>query len=218
MNALLICRVGLHDGEHVGTLCGTEGFAADAAAAGEWHPLRHLPLLHRGQGQQPPWPPQRVHQGKQQSHGDARLERVRSSHALMGADWTGHQHLLAQLLPGEEASSKLRQPKWTNNVLSQKQGCSLWGRLNAWAKAIKACSVGGARQMYYLKRSKQAHNGPFSTPLTIDFLGHLSIHGNLFSARITRATSPFPILKTHFHLSMHMTAGRGKVISHLPGY
>lgn len=92
------------------------------------------------------------------------------------------------------------------------------GRLNAFAKTIKACSVGGAKQMYYVKRSKQAHNGPFSTPLTIDFWGNLSIHGNLFSARITPATSPFPILKTHFHLSMHMTAGRGKVISHLPGY
>lgn len=32
------------------------------------------------------------------------------------------------------------------------------------------------------------------------------------------ARSLFPILKTHFHLPVHMTAGRGKVISHLPGY
>lgn len=90
--------------------------------------------------------------------------------------------------------------------------------LNGEANAIKACSVGGARQIYYLKGSKQAHNGPFTTPLTIDFRGYLSIHGNLFSPPIIRATSLFPILKTHFHLPMHMTAGRGKVISHLPGY
>lgn len=213
MDFFIFCRIGLHDGEHVGTLCGTEGSAADAAVAGERHPLRHLPLLHRGQRQQPPWPSQRLHQGEQQSHGNAHLECVRSSHPYLGADWTSYQHLLAKFLPGEGTATKLVQPKGTNHVCLMKQGCWLW----VLAKAIIACSV-RARQMYYLKRSKQAHNGPFSTPLTIDSRSHLSIHGNLFSARITPATSPLPFLKTHFHLSMHMTAGLGKVISHLPGY
>lgn len=49
------------------------------------------------------------------------------------------------------------------------------------AKVIKACSLGGARQIYYLRRPKQSHNSPFKTPKIIDFWCYLSIHGNLFS-------------------------------------
>lgn len=86
------------------------------------------------------------------------------------------------------------------------------------AKVIKACSLGGARQIYYLRSPKQSHNSTFKTPKIIDFWGYLSIHGNLFALPSIWASSLFPILKTHFHLPMHMTAGRGKVISHSPGY
>lgn len=39
----------------------------------------------------------------------------------------------------------------------------------------------------------------------------------IFSPSLSSEPPLFPILKTHFHLPMHMTAGRDKVISHLLG-
>lgn len=95
------CRFGLHDGEHVGAFCRTEGSAAHATAEGERHPLRHLQLLHWRPRQQPPRSPQRVRQGEQQSHGHARLECIRAGDPLLGTDRAGRQHILAQLLPGD---------------------------------------------------------------------------------------------------------------------
>lgn len=211
------CRFGLHDDEHVGTLCRAEGSAADTPAEGEWHPLRYLPLLLRRQRQQPPRTPERLHQGEQQSHGDACVERVRLGHPLLGTGGTSRQHLLAQLLPGEETQSH---PTFfsLHNVSSQNEVAHCKQPFITKPKSLKPASRGGARKMYYLRMSKQLHNGLFKTPTIIDFWGYRCIHGNLFSLPATWARSLFPILKTHFHFPMHMTAGRGNVISHLPGY
>lgn len=204
------------DGEHIRTLRRAEGLAADTSAEGERHALRHLPLLHRRKRQQPPGPPERVHQGEQQSHGDACLERVRSSLALLGPGWAGHQHLLAQLLPGETKTGPVKLPFFWG--ISKRNRPLIVNSLSSWSEVIKVLSVAGTRQNYYLKSSKQWHKSPFKTPRTIDFCGCLRIHGDLFSLPSIWATSPFPILKTHFHLPMHMAAGWGKVISHLPAY
>lgn len=100
-------RVHFYDGEHVRTLHGTEGFTADTPTEGERHTLRYFPLLHRRKRQQPPRPPKCLYQRKQQSHGDACLERIRTSVSFLGAGGAGHQHLLAQLLPGGRTLSFL---------------------------------------------------------------------------------------------------------------
>ena len=93
-------RLSLHDGEHLGPLRRPEGPAADAPAEGERHPLCPLPLLRGRAGQQPARTDQRIHQGEQQSPGHANLERLWPRHAHLGTGGAGHQHLLAQLLPG----------------------------------------------------------------------------------------------------------------------
>lgn len=74
--------------------------------------------------------------------------------------------------------------------------------------------LAGAKPTYSLKRSEQSHLGPSEMGLSIpgapypwwSFLCFYQV--SHFS---------FPVLKTNFHLPMHMAASWGKVISHMPG-
>lgn len=69
------------------------------------------------------------------------------------------------------------------------------------AKVIKACSLGGARQIYYLRGPKQLHNSPFKTPKVIDFGGYLRIHGNMFSLPFRLSAFSFSNSKNSFSLT-----------------
>lgn len=73
--------------------------------------------------------------------------------------------------------------------------------LYSWAKVIKACSLGGARQIHYLRRHQQSHNSPFKTPKIIDFWSYRGIHGNLFSFLSLWASSPFSNSENSFSLT-----------------
>ena len=95
-----LSRLCLHDGEHIGAFWGAEGFVALSPAEGERHPLRALPVLCvRPRGQQPR-APERLREGERQPAGHARVEHLRPTLTQLGTGGAGHQHLLAQLLPG----------------------------------------------------------------------------------------------------------------------
>lgn len=151
----LCCRFNLHDGEHLWTFRRAEGLTADTTAEGEWHPLRYLSLLHRWQRQQPPRSPKCIYQRKQQSHGDACLERFRSSNSLLGTDRAGCQHLLAELLSGE---TSLCITTWSH---------SLHASFTLELKPLKPVHW-VKLDIYYLKRSKQSHNSPDKKPWIIN--------------------------------------------------
>lgn len=202
-HSLFYCnRVCFHNGEHIRPLRRTEGSTADTPTEGERHTLCYFPILHRRKRQQPPRPPECLHQRKQQSHGDACLEHIRTSLSLLGTGRAGHQHLLAQLLPG---------------------GNDFWfGFFNEALGILYKSSRpfhNVEQDRYYCRRSKQLHKSPFKAPWIIDFLQLPLYPWQSLLFLFNPSQFPFfPILKTHFHLPMHMTAGWGKVISHLPGY
>lgn len=97
----IVHRICVHDGELDGSVRGSEGFALHAAAEGERHALRHLPVLRGGTRGRTARASERLHQGEQQPHGFARVEHVWTGPAQLEPGGARHQHVLAQLLPGE---------------------------------------------------------------------------------------------------------------------
>lgn len=102
MSCDLLRRFGVRDGELVGSVRRAEGFALHSAAQGERHALRHIPVLRRGSRGRQARTSERLHQGEQQPHGSARVEHVWTRRAQLEPGGAGHQHVLAQLLPGEQ--------------------------------------------------------------------------------------------------------------------
>lgn len=98
---LIVHRFCDDDGELDGSVLGSEGSALHAAAQRERHTLRHLPVLRGGTRGRTAWTSERLHQGEQQPHGFARVEHVWTGRTQLERGGAGHQHVLAQLLPGE---------------------------------------------------------------------------------------------------------------------
>lgn len=100
-NLSYLLRFSVHDGEQLRTVLRTEGSARHAPVQRERHTLRHIPVLRsRSRGLQSR-AALHLRQGEQQSSGIPGVELVRTGLAEMAAGGTGHQHLLAQFLPGE---------------------------------------------------------------------------------------------------------------------
>ncbi len=97
----VVHRLGVHDGELDGSVRGSEGFALHAAAEGERHALCYFPVLRGGTRRRTAWASERLHQGEQQPHGFTCVEHVWTGRTQLEPGGAGHQHILAQLLPGQ---------------------------------------------------------------------------------------------------------------------
>lgn len=100
-----LCSPSLHDGQHFWKVSWTASSTGSPSAEGEWYTLPYIPVLWSQWWRHESWPALHLRQREQQSSGLPCVELIRTCISNMEAGWTGSQHLLAQLLPGENVSS-----------------------------------------------------------------------------------------------------------------